>query len=77
MRRCEKVKHMKLTPNNCEMRLKLPNMKRTPLLIAEGRKSFSEPMVFIEEIHARAETITPVLKGIPGFRPPPRWGINE
>jgi len=72
-----KVEYMNLTPNKTEMKLKSPNVKRTPLLIAEGRKSFPEPMVFLEEIHVRAETVTPLLKGIPGFQPPPHWGINE
>ena len=31
----------------------------------------------IEEIHLRAETITPVLKEILANRPASRWGINE
>jgi hypothetical protein len=34
-------------------------------------------MPFIEEIHLRAETMTPLLKEILDFRPPPHWGINE
>jgi len=66
---------MNLTAKNSEPRLL--NVKRTPLLIAKGSESFAEPTVFIEKIHFRAETITPVLKSIPGFRPPPHWGINE
>jgi hypothetical protein len=66
---------MNLTANKSEARL--PNVKRTPRLIGKGCERFPEPTIFIEEIHIRAETITPVLKGIPGFRPPPRWRINE
>lgn len=31
----------------------------------------------IEEIHLRAETITPLLKEILDYRPVPRWGIHE
>jgi hypothetical protein len=31
----------------------------------------------IEEIHLRAITVTPLLKEILNFRPPPHWGINE
>jgi hypothetical protein len=29
--------------------------------------------VFIEEVHRRAETITPLLKEMLEFRPPPHW----
>jgi hypothetical protein len=35
------------------------------------------PFYAIEEIHIRAETMTPLLKEILDFRPPPHWGINE
>ena len=31
----------------------------------------------LESLQARAETITPLLREIPDFEPPPRWGINE
>jgi hypothetical protein len=31
----------------------------------------------IEEIHARAETMTSLLKGILELHPAPHWGINE
>jgi len=31
----------------------------------------------IEEIQLRAETVTPLLRKIPEYEPPPRWGINE
>lgn len=31
----------------------------------------------IEEIHMRAETVTPLLKEILDFHPVPHWGINE
>jgi hypothetical protein len=31
----------------------------------------------VEEIHARAEMMTPLLKGILDFHPAPHWGINE
>lgn len=30
-------------------------------------------LFFIEEVHHRAETITPLLKEILEFRPPPHW----
>jgi hypothetical protein len=33
----------------------------------------TEKFLFIEEIHQRAETMTPLLKEILDFRPPPRW----
>lgn len=31
----------------------------------------------IEKIRARAETISPLLRELLEFRPPPRWGLNE
>jgi hypothetical protein len=30
-----------------------------------------------EAIHARAETVTPLLEKILTCRPPPHWGLNE
>jgi len=32
---------------------------------------------YLEDIRRRAETITPLLKKILDYRPPPHWGINE
>jgi len=46
------------------------------LMIGEKQSSreFCEPTLsFIEEIHHRAETMTPLLKGILEFRPKPNW----
>jgi hypothetical protein len=38
------------------------------------KKMYLSPeCTFIEEIHARAETITPCLKDILDFKPPPYW----
>ena len=31
----------------------------------------------VENIHERAETMTPILKEIMSHCPPQRWGINE
>lgn len=31
----------------------------------------------IEEIHNRAETISPLLQELLDRRPPPHWGLNE
>lgn len=31
----------------------------------------------IEEIHIRAEAVTPLLREILDFHPAPHWGINE
>jgi hypothetical protein len=36
----------------------------------------ASPFYTIEEIHIRAETITPLLKNILDFRPPEHWDIN-
>jgi hypothetical protein len=35
------------------------------------------PHYTIEAIRERAETVTPLLKGIPDFWPPEHWAINE
>jgi hypothetical protein len=40
----------------------------------DSLKNFCEPGAFAEEIHIRAETITPLLKEIMDFRPGPFWG---
>ena len=40
----------------------------------DSLKNFCEPGAFAEEIHNRAETITPLLKEIMDFRPGPFWG---
>jgi hypothetical protein len=32
---------------------------------------------YMEEIHKRAETMSPLLQGILDYRPPLRWGLNE
>ena len=32
---------------------------------------------YIEEIHNRAETISPLLQELLDRRPPPHWGLNE
>jgi hypothetical protein len=37
----------------------------------------STSLLSIEEIHLRAETMTPLLKEILNFRPPPHWVIND
>jgi hypothetical protein len=36
-----------------------------------------ELAVTLEAVHARAETITPLLEEILRSRPPAHWGINE
>jgi hypothetical protein len=40
----------------------------------ESLKNFCEPGAFAEEIHIRAQTITPLLREIMDFRPGPYWG---
>jgi hypothetical protein len=47
--------------------------------ILRKHRQDTEPNLYytIEEIHLRAETMTPLLKEILDFRPPPHWGINE
>jgi hypothetical protein len=42
-----------------------------------GRDGPPERFYTIEEIHIRAETMTPLLKEILDYRPAPHWGINE
>lgn len=40
----------------------------------DSLKNFCEPgFRFVDEIHIRAQTITPLLKEILDFRPQPRW----
>lgn len=50
-------------------------------LAPQGRAVASESSAVVsgyrEEIHKRAETVTPLLQGLLDFRPPPHWGINE
>ena len=66
------------------------NTSNEPKLIAEGRLPVTKMIASlptperkasisftIEEVHKRAETISPLLKELLGFRPPPHWGINE
>jgi hypothetical protein len=60
-----------------------------PKLLAEGRRVMAKEnppakperrdvvSIYIEEIHHRAETISPLLQELLEFRPPPHWGINE
>jgi hypothetical protein len=42
-----------------------------------SRDSASAHFYTIEEIHIRAETVTPLLREILDFEPAPHWGINE
>jgi hypothetical protein len=46
-----------------------------PAAAAGGKKPIKEfyGLLFIEEIHHRAETMTPLLKEILAFRPQPHW----
>lgn len=37
----------------------------------------ANPNSYMEEIHKRAETMSPLLQGILDYRPPLRWGLNE
>jgi len=40
----------------------------------DSLKNFCEPgLGFVDEIHVRAETITPLLREIMDFQPSPRW----
>ena len=44
------------------------------LMAGQKRLDNSETeFLFIEEVHHRAETITPLLKALLVFRPPPHW----
>ncbi|HEU5396850.1 MAG TPA: hypothetical protein VFV81_06770 [Verrucomicrobiae bacterium] len=46
---------------------------------AESAPPVSHPestAAFIEDLHTRAETVTPLLRQILEYRPPPHWG-NE
>jgi hypothetical protein len=43
------------------------------LLMAGHKDLNSTELLFIEEVHRRAETMTPLLKEILDFRPPPHW----
>lgn len=55
--------------------LPAPNVSREPT-----QSSFEDEqsvLFTVEEIQIRAETVTPLLKEILNFRPPPHWGINE
>ena len=47
--------------------------------LSERRHGSDEPeqLYTIEEIHIRAETVTPLLSEILNFHPSPHWGINE
>lgn len=45
------------------------------LLKCEEKALFASEFTFIEEIHTRAETITPCLKDILDFRPHPSWRL--
>lgn len=53
------------------------------ILIGGGKNNPAHPQsaptthYTLESLKVRAETITPVLRGIPDFEPPPKWGINE
>ncbi|HEU6449150.1 MAG TPA: hypothetical protein VFV23_11995 [Verrucomicrobiae bacterium] len=38
-----------------------------------GKEQTDTAMIYIEEIRRRAETVTPLLKDILAFRPPPHW----
>jgi hypothetical protein len=46
-------------------------------LMIESKKApqdfAASKLVYIDEIHRRAETVTPLLKGILDFRPEPNW----
>jgi len=48
------------------------------ILMADGKTGrfpgSDATALYIEEIHARAETVTPLLKNILEFRPHPHWG---
>jgi hypothetical protein len=45
------------------------------LMIDDKKSSKDTPKLHsIEAIHHRAETVTPLLKGILDFRPPSGWG---
>jgi len=47
-----------------------------PSRLPQSRKH-EEHLYTIEEIHIRAETVTPLLRDILDFHPAPHWGINE
>jgi hypothetical protein len=59
------------------------------MLLAEGRRAMAREnppanperrdvvSIYIQEIHSRAETISPLLRELLEFRPPPHWGIND
>jgi hypothetical protein len=63
--------------------LKYPKLLAGPLpcgLSADGLGPPGEPIsvtACVEKIHIRAETISPLLRELLEFRPPPRWGLNE
>lgn len=40
-------------------------------------KPLAADSVFMEQIQSRAETISPLLRELLDFRPPPHWGIND
>lgn len=46
---------------------------RAALLLSGMEKARVENFLYIEEIHLRAETITPLLKNILTFEPRPSW----
>jgi hypothetical protein len=63
--------------------LKLLTQGQSLDLTTEGKESCEQISVaaaaatFVDDIQNRAETITPLLKELLDYRPPPHWGINE
>jgi hypothetical protein len=68
------------TTSRISNRPKLLADRSTSVLVA-GRGNSPEisreaTLFFIEEIHARADAVTPLLKEILDFRPRPHWEAN-
>jgi len=73
---------MKMSSNTLK-ETKLLAEGRAPGLVTSGKDLLDRFSVrpnassYIEDIHRRAETVTPLLKKFLDYRPPPHWGINE
>jgi len=69
--------------SNMQKETKLLTQGRSPGLVIKEKDTPERPSAqgeassYIEDIHHRAETITPLLKKFMDYRPPSHWGINE
>jgi hypothetical protein len=74
-----KVSRMKIPSHRIENSRLLADQRTGLLKTGRGDlpKRFRTSEALFEDIRDRAETVTPVLRQILEFRPPPHWGINE